>query len=120
MKTAKTLSVSASVREREAERISAHALGITLVPNQEDDMKRFEVISKERLVEQHAAEVAKLNAAIEGLKTQVSGLEQQILIKAKRENKLMLAMGALAMLVAYFYLRDFGCSVPLWTRMWGA
>jgi hypothetical protein len=32
----------------------------------------------------------------------------------------MLAMGGLAMLMAYFYLRDFGCSAPLWTRMWGA
>ena len=120
MKTAKTLSVSASVREREAERINAHALGITLVPAPDDDMKRFEVISRERLVEQHAVEVANLNAQIEGWKTRVTELEQQLALKAKRENKVMLAMGALAMLVAYLYLRDFGCSTPLWSRIWGA
>ena len=120
MKTAKTLSVSTSVREREAERINAHALGITLVPAAEDDMKRFEVISRERLVEQHSIEVARLNAEIDGWKTRVSGLEEQLAVKAKRENKVMLAMGALAMLVAYLYLRDFGCSAPLWNRIWGA
>jgi hypothetical protein len=117
VKTAKTLSVSAPFREREAERITAHALGITIVSNPEEDMKRFDVISKERLKEQHATEVAGLTSEIETWKARVSALEQQIIFKARRENKLMLAIGALAMVLAYLYLRDFGCSAPLWTRM---
>lgn len=117
MKTAKTVSIAAPARTREAERISAHALGVTLIPASDDDMKRFEAIEKERLVEQHSAEVRNLTAEIERWKAQIAGLEQQILLKAKRENKLMLAIGALAMLVAYFYLRDFGCATPFWGKI---
>lgn len=83
-------------------------------------MKRFAVIEKERLVEQHAADIARLNAEIDGWKIRTAELEGQIRRLGKRENKLMLAVGALAMVVAYFYLRDLGCGAPLWTRMWGA
>jgi hypothetical protein len=76
-------------------------------------MKRFEAIEKERLVEQHAAEVAALTREIGGLRTHVSSLGEQIRRCAKRENNLMLAVGALAMVVAYFFLRDYGCGAPL-------
>lgn len=82
-------------------------------------MKRFEVIEKERLVEQHAADLASLNAEIDQWKQRTAGLEQQIRRLGTRENRLMLAVGALAMVVAYFYVRDLGCGAPLWSRMWG-
>lgn len=117
MKTVKTFFAPAAPREREAEQINAHALGVTLATATGADMRRFEVIEKERLVEQHAAEIGALTAEIHNWQARVTGLEAQLRIQARRENKLMLGLGALAMVVAYFYLRDYGCSAPLWTRM---
>ena len=115
----KTLFAPQAARNREAEKINAHALGVNLAVVPDDDMKRFEVIEKDRLVEQHAAEVAGLNTEIEGWKNHAAALQEKIHGLEKKESKLMLGLGALAMVVAYLYLRDYGCSTPFWTRMWG-
>lgn len=116
----KYLAAPGAAGEQEARQINAHALGVSLTATPEADMKRFENIEKERLVQQHTETVATLHATIEESRAHAAGLEAQIRRLGKRENKLMLGMGALAMVVAYFYVRDFGCSLPLWTRIWGS
>ena len=119
MNTAEFGVAGSVVFAEEAAGISAHALGVTL-SGADSDMKRFERMHRERLIEQHNLKVAALNAQIDGFETHVSDLRQQISKMAKRENYLMLALAALAMLVAYFYLRDLGCAAPSWASFSGS
>jgi hypothetical protein len=101
----------------QARRIEAHGLGVFVNPT-EDDMRRFERIEKSRLIEQHAAELTGLIEDVERWKGCVSGLRDEVRRRRKKEDHLMIALAALSMLVAYFYLRDFGCAAPAWNAFW--